>query len=326
VIPLARRVARRLLVALPLAWAVRTLVFLLIEAVPGRPFAAVEEPGVSRETGARLRRALGADRPAIERYASWLSAFVTGDLGSSYSLHRPVAGLVIEGLENTSLLAGTAIVVQFGLGTLAGMLAARRRGGWLDRTISASASALYAMPSFWIGSVLVTLLAVRLGWFPPTQMRSIDAHELSPLARVTDIAWHLVLPCLALALPAAGGIALYVRDEVAAALARAFARASRARGLSERRVLWRHGLAHALLPLAQLFGLVLPGVVGGSVLVEVLFAWPGMGRLLHQAVLARDAPLVLGCTWAGTVAVILGSLVADLLSALVDPRVGEAAT
>jgi peptide/nickel transport system permease protein len=326
VIPLARRVARRLLLALPLAWAVLTLVFLLVEVVPGRPFAATEEPGFSTEAAAKLRRALGADRPAIERYASWLGAFATGDLGLSYSLRRPVVELVTEGLENTCLLAGAAIVVQFGLGTLAGVLAARRRGRWLDRMITASASALYAMPSFWIGSVLVALLAVRLGWFPPTQMRSIDAHELWPLARAADVAWHLVLPCLALALPAAGGIALYVRDEVAAALSRAFARAGRARGLSERRVVWRHGLAHALLPLAQLLGLVLPGVLGGSVLVEVLFAWPGMGRLLHQAVLARDAPLVLGCTWAGTIAVIVGSLAADLLSVALDPRVGEAAT
>ena len=117
-----------------------------------------------------------------------------------------------------------------------------------------------------------------------------------------------------------------MRDEVAAALARAFARAGRARGLSASRVVWRHALAHALVPLAQLLGLVLPGIVGGSVLVEVLFAWPGMGRLLHQAVLARDAPLVLGCTWAGTIAVILGSLVADLLTTVLDPRVGEIAT
>jgi peptide/nickel transport system permease protein len=154
-------------------------------------------------------------------------------------------------------------------------------------------------------------------------MRSVDAPDLDAAARFLDALRRAVLPCLALALPPAGGIALYVRDQVEAALARGHVRAARARGLTRRRVLVRHALRSVLLPVVNLFGLALPGIVGGSVVVETLFAWPGMGRLAYQAVLARDEPLILGCACAGTAAVILGSLLADLAGAALHPRVRE---
>lgn len=321
-----RRIVRRLLLALPLIWGVVTVVFLLVELVPGRPFDALDPQAGGRQPATRLRSVLGADAPLATRYAGWLGAVAAGDLGDSWSLRRPVADLLGDGVGNTVLLTGLALLLQFACGTAAGVLAARRPGAWPDRAITATAGLLASVPSFWIGIVLVWLLSVQLGLLPPSQMHSIDAREYTLAERFLDTIRHLILPVLALALPAAAGVALYVRDEVRDVLDRVFIRAARARGLHEARLLWSHGLRPALLPVAQLIGLTLPGLISGSVVVETLFAWPGMGRMLHQAVLARDQPLILGCTVVGSLMVVLGSLVADLMSLALDPRLREPAS
>jgi len=315
---------RRIISALPLVVGVLTLVFLLVQLVPGDPFRRAEGPDVSREAADRLGEAFGTDRPLPERYLSWLANFLGGDLGTSYSLRRPVTVLLKEAIGNTMLLAGLAIALQFLLGTGAGIAAARLHGSAIDRAVGGAAGILYALPSYWLGLLLTWTLSVRLGWLPASQMHAIDAHDFGPLQRALDALRHLVLPCLSLALPAAGGIALYVRDEMRAALGRGFVQGVRARGVGEAGVILRHGLSNALLPVVNLLGLALPGLVGGSVVIEVLFAWPGMGRLAYQAVLAQDEPLVLGCVWIASLMVIGGNLLADLLSAALDPRVREA--
>ena len=275
------------------------------------------------EAAEHLRQIFGAERSLPERYLSWLAGFFSGDLGISFSHRRSVAELLGEAVGNTFALAGTAILLQFLLGTAAGVAAAAGRSRWLDRGIAVGASLIYSLPSYWLALALVWLFSVRLGWLPVSQMHSIDAADLGAWSRLLDSLRHLVLPCLSLALPAAAGIALYVREEVRDSLWREFVRTARARGVGERQVILRHSLSHALLPVVNLFGLALPGIVGGSVVLEVLFAWPGMGRLAYQAVLSRDEPLILGCTWLASLFVVAGSLAADLLSAWVDPRVRE---
>ncbi len=315
---------RRLVAILPLALGVLTVVFLLLEVLPGRPFGL--EPGTGVRPGAAddLRRIFAADRPLVERYLDWLRGFLTGDLGISFAYRRPVGALISEAAGNTVTLAGLALAMQFLLGTAAGTAAAAADRKSIDRLITGTSSVLYSVPSFWLAVVLVSLVSVRLGWLPVSQMRSLDAAELGPWPRLVDVLRHLVLPCLSLALPAAAGIALYVRDEMRATLARGFIQAARARGTPRAGVVLRHGLAGVLRPVITLFGLAVPGLLGGSVVIEVLFAWPGMGRLAYQAVLSRDEPLVLGCTWVASLAVIASSLAADLLAAAVDPRVREA--
>ena len=316
-------VTKRLLASVPLLLGVLTLVFLLLEAAPGEPFQTLSEPGADPHAAERLRRVFGADRPVDERYLDWLSGFLTGDLGVSPSLRRPVFELVREAAGNTVVLAGSALILQFLAGIALGATAAWARGRLLDRAITLAASVLYSIPSYWLGLVLVWLLAVRFGLFPVSQMHSLDAPALGALARLADAAWHLVLPALCLVLPTAAGIALTVRDRMAAALATGYAQSARARGVSRGGVAVRHALRSSLLPVVNLLGLAVPALLGGSVVIEVLFAWPGMGRLAYQAVLARDAPLVLGCTCAGAILVVLGSLGADLLAAILDPRVRE---
>jgi len=317
---------RRVLTALPLLLSVLTLVFLLVQLAPGDPFSLEPGAGVSRDSAGSLRHALRADRPLPLRYFDWVSGFLTGDLGVSYSYRRPVAGLVQEATANTLALAGIAIVLQFLLGSAAGVAAAASRSRGLHRIFSFGAGLVYSVPSYWLGLVMVWLFSVRLGWLPVSQMHSTDAAAMGTWSRLLDSVRHLILPCLSLTLPAAAGIALYVEEEMRAVLARTPIRMARARGLSEKEVLLKHALGGALLPVVNLLGLALPGLVGGSAVLEVLYAWPGMGRLVYQAVLARDEPLILGCTWIGTLVVVAGSLLGDLLSAWVNPPLRESLT
>jgi peptide/nickel transport system permease protein len=317
-------IARRLMAALPLVWGAATLAFLLVEAAPGDPFDLMRQPGVSPEAVERLRQAFGTARPFLPRYLDWLGGLLSGDLGLSPSYRQPAAPLIGAAALNTFVLAAPAILLQFALGLAGGVAAARGRGGRADRALSLGAAALYSVPSYCLALPLAWLLSVRLGWLPASQMRSPGADTLAFLPRLLDALRHMVLPSLALVLPAAAGIALYVRDQMRASLGRAFVSAARARGLGDRQAELRHALRHALRPVVALFGLALPGLFGGGVAIEVLFAWPGLGRLAYQAVLARDLPLVLGCTSLASALVILGSLAADLLAAALDPRVREA--
>lgn len=319
---MAGYLARRSLAAVPLLLGALTLVFLLVQAAPGDPFRLEPAAGVSREAERVHRTAFQADRPLPARYLAWLEGFLTGNLGISFTHRRPVSDLIRESAGNTLMLTGLALVLQFVLGTLSGALAATTRRRWIDRLLTAAASVAYSLPSFWLALALVGLFAVRLGWLPVSQMHAVDAGEHAALWRLFDSLRHLILPCLALALPGAGGIALVAREQVLVGLGRPFARAARARGMG-RTALTRLSLRAALTPLISLLGLSLPGILGGSVVLEVLFAWPGMGRLAYQAVLAKDEPLVLGCACVTAVLVVAGSLLADLLAAWADPRVRE---
>ena len=322
-IPVIGYLGRRALAAVPLLIGVLTLVFLLLEAVPGDPFGGEPQAGRSPEASLRLRLAMGVDRPLVVRYLEWLRGFLTGDLGVSLLYRRSVLDLLVEGASNTLLLSGAALLLQFLLGTALGVATVWDESRRTDRLMTPVASLIYSVPSFWLGLVLVWLFSVRLGWLPVSQMRDIDAASLGFVARAGDLLRHLILPCLALTLPSAAGIALLVREEMRASLGKSFIRSARARGVGRRRILLKHSLAACLLSLVTLLGLALPGLLAGSVVLEVLFAWPGMGRLAYEGVLARDGPLVLGCTWIGALMVVAGSLIADLLAALVDPRVRE---
>jgi peptide/nickel transport system permease protein len=313
---------RRVLAAAPLLLGSLTLLFLLLQLVPGRPFTAEAGAGASPAATERLRRISGSQQPVVNRYLAWVGGMLGGDLGYSWSERRPVAEAVRDAAARTLLLAGTATVLQFAIGFGLG-LGAAAAGRRLDRLLTAGAGVLYSVPSFWLGLLLVGFFSVRLGWLPVSQIHAPEAAAWGAWPRFLDAARHLVLPCLALALPGAGGIALFVRDEVRAALAEGLARAARSRGLGRTRLVLRHGAGRALLAVTVLFGLAIPGLLGGSVVIETLFAWPGMGRIAYQGTLARDEPLVLGCAGVAALLVIAGSLAADLLAAAVDPRVRE---
>lgn len=324
---LVRYAARRLLQAVPLLVGILTLTFVLLHLAPGDPTATYLTDNVSPEVVERTRARLGLDRPLPVQYLKWVGAFATGDWGTSYVGGEPaVAERIGAALPNTLLLGLVSLVLIFVLGGLIGVVQAVRQYGISDTTLTIGSLALYSMPGFWLG--LMMQIAVSSSWWPDALSLPvsgiIDVREhpgMSPLQQVLDVARHMVLPTIALGLASAAGIARYMRGEMLEVIHQDYVRTARAKGLSERRVIFGHALRNALIPIASLLGLYLPLLIGGSVVVEKVFAWPGMGLLLYDSVLARDYPVVMAATFLFGALVVAGNLVSDLLYAVLDPRI-----
>lgn len=228
-----------------------------------------------------------------------------------------------EALPNTIALALGATAVEYAAALALGLLAARRAGRPIDHAIRFGTLALYSLPTFWFGLMGILLFGYVWPILPPGDMLSVGAERLPPAARLLDVAWHLVLPASVIGLSAAGGTARFVRNSLLAVLSQDYVVAARAKGLSERRVLWVHGMRNALVPLTQILGFSLPILLNGVLVLEVVFSWPGVGRLAWGAILARDYPVVIAATALSGTLIVLGNLLADLLLGLVDPRVRE---
>jgi len=300
-----------------------TAAFLLLEALPGGPGAVVEDPRVPPAHQLRLRAVLGLDRPLPERYARFVGAALRGDWGVSFSSQRPVARLVAEAAPNTAALALAALAIEMLVGVPLGLVAARR-GGAVDRAVRALSLALWSVPSFWLGLVLVLLFALALPWLPAGGVASPGAGDWSPLARALDLLRHLALPALAIGLPAAAGTARFARAAFLDVLREPFHLAARARGLPPRTLFLRHLLLPASAPLVELAGLSIGALLSGSLVVEIVFARPGLGRLAYDALAARDYPVLLATATVAAGAVILASLFAEVAHAVLDPRARRA--
>jgi len=299
--------------------------FLLLEAAPGDAVDAylAGAGGADAQRIAELRAAWGLDRGPVQRLAAYAGALAEGDLGWSSAFERPVRDVVLERLPVTLTLMGLATTIAFGLGSLLGVLAGARPGSLRDRALSLASLALYAVPGFWLGLVLIVVFAVDLRWLPVGGIETIASGKTG-LARLADIGLHLALPVATLSLVY---LALYLRlmrDRMAALWHEPFVLALRARGIPRRRVVWRHVARNALLPVVTMLGLQAASMLGGSVVVESVFAVPGFGRLAAEAVAKRDMPLLLGVILCGAVAVIAANLLVDLAYARLDPRVGSA--
>jgi peptide/nickel transport system permease protein len=321
-----RILARRLLEALLVVLVAASATFVLAHAAPGDPFsAAIENPFITPEARARLRAAWGLDRPLPEQYVRWLGAVARGDLGPSLSQHRPVRDAIAEALPATLLLSGTGLVVAFAFGIGLGAWQATHRGRPLERIARSATLAISAMPDFWLALVAMLALAYWVPIFPVSGIVDAANYDYWPLwRRMLDRLHHLVLPASVLALLAAAGIARFQRAALLEALGEEWARTARAKGVGERAVVLRHALRNALSPTLALVGLSLPALAGGAVFVERVFAWPGMGTLALNAVSTRDYYLIMGCVLAGSTLVALGSLVADVLAVIADPRLRRA--
>ncbi|MBK9977789.1 MAG: ABC transporter permease [Gemmatimonadetes bacterium] len=313
---------RRLLQGLAILFMVATVTFALIHAAPGEPFAAqLEDARFTPEMSATLRRQYGLDAPLTTQYARFLTQLVRGDLGNSLSQHQPVREILAQALPRTLVLMSAALAAGFALGVVTGAAQAARAGTRLDRVAGRISVALSALPDFWLALALMLVFAMRLRWFPVSGMFDQTMHEyMSPMGKLRDVAWHLVLPATTLALIIGAVVARHQRQALVDILPEDFVRSARAKGVRERTVVMRHALRNALLPTITLLGLALPALVGGAVIIENIFGWPGMGRVALDAIAARDYPVVLGTTMVGSLLVVLGSLFADLLSAVVDPR------
>ncbi len=322
------QVTRRLLLGLGVVLGVVTLTFLLINLAPGDPARLWVPPGSGAEELEAARRALGLDRPLGIRYLDWLGDFLRGDWGVSLAQQRPVTHILGDALPHTLLLSAASLIITYLAGILIGAIQAWRHRKPIDTGLTIGTLMLYGMPSYWLAIMLVLCFsygAARWGWpgwlqLPAIGVTSLDAELYTPWQRVVDRMRHLALPLVTLGIIGAAGMARFARGAVLDVRGRDFIRAARSKGIHPLRVEMRHVLRNALLPVITLLGLSLPALVSGTVFVEVIFAWPGMGRVMVGAVGARDYPLVMATTVVFAVLVVIGNLLADLMYGAADPR------
>jgi peptide/nickel transport system permease protein len=319
---LLRYVVRRLLQAIPVVLGVVILNFLLLQLAPGdaATVLAGEAGGAPAEYVQALRERFGLDKPVPVQLALYVKNILALDLGYSFRNQSPVLPLILARLSATLLLMGTTLVISLGLGVLLGLLAAVWVRTWKDHVISVAAIIAYAMPLFWIGLMLILLFAIKLDWLPTSGMEDAAAFYEGP-ERVVDIARHLVLPAITLSL---FYMALYARLMRATMLEQHgldYVTTARAKGLTERQITMRHVLRNALMPVVTVAGVQVGGLLGGSVVVESVFAWPGLGQLAFQSLFARDLNLLLGIFFISSCLVVIVNIIVDVVYVLLDPRV-----
>jgi peptide/nickel transport system permease protein len=309
-------VLQRVFQAVIAIWAVLTIGFLLLTAAPGDPVTFMLGDVSDQALAASIRERLGLDAPLPVRYWTYIDGVLHGQLGHSYIYGRPVVDMIGSRFGPTILLFAAQFVISTILGITLGALSAYKKGSWLDRAVMTLSITWYSLPVFWSGQLLLLLLGLRLEWFPLFGMTSL----VTELPAWLDILWHLTLPALTLALLYTAFIARLTRASMVEALAEDYILTARAKGISELAVV-RHAFRNALLPVVTILALNVGGVMGGAVLVETVYSWPGMGRLLYQSISTRDYPLVLGLFLGISFVVIVANLVADICYALFDPRI-----
>jgi peptide/nickel transport system permease protein len=317
-----RYVFRRLLQAIPVVLGVVVLNFLLLQLAPGdaATVLAGEAGGAPAEYVQALRQRFGLDKPVPVQLALYVKNILALDLGYSFRNQSPVLPLILARLSATLLLMGTTLVLSLGIGVLLGLMAAVWVRSWKDHLISVAAIIAYAMPLFWIGLMLILLFAIKLDWLPTSGMEDAAAFY-EGWERVVDIARHLILPAVTLSL---FYMALYARLMRATMLEQRgldYVTTARAKGLSERQITLRHVVRNALMPVVTVAGVQVGGLLGGSVVVESVFAWPGLGQLAFQALFARDLNLLLGIFFISSCLVVAINIVVDVVYVLLDPRV-----
>jgi peptide/nickel transport system permease protein len=316
-----RYLAGRLLQSLVVVLLVAAASFFLAHLAPGGPFA-LEDPRVSEAVREHWRAQFGLDRPLPEQFGRFLLGLLRGDLGYSFSHRAPVGQTLASAIPRTLLLMGVALALSIGAGVALGVYQAVRRGRPVERVLNGASLFFYSLPDFWLALVMVLAFSYWLPIFPAGGIVDATIHEyLGFWGRVWDRVRHLVLPAATLALLTTAAFARYQRAAMLEVVELDFVRTARAKGLPERSVVGRHALRNALLPVITLIGLSLPALVGGAVFVETVFSWPGMGRLAANAIASRDYPLITASVAVGGVMVTLGSLLADVLYAVADPRV-----
>jgi peptide/nickel transport system permease protein len=321
---MTRYIGSRLLLAVPTLFGIVVLVFLLLHLAPGSPVTALGgESGrrVSQRAAQEMQRVYGLDRPLPERFGRWILRIARFDLGESFVDHRPVLARIAEALPYTLLLNGLALLLTLAVAVPLGVVAGGRPESALDTAAGTLLFALYSLPAFWAALLLQALFSVKLHWLPLYGVAS-DAAP-GGWAGLLDRLAHLALPLTCLTYGSLAFFARLVRASVAEVRTADFVLAARARGLSRRQALWKHGFRNALLPLITVLGLVLPGLLSGSVIIERIFAWPGLGRLYFDSILARDYPVVLALSLLGAVATLVITLTADIAYAIADPRVRD---
>lgn len=308
-------IVRRLVAAVPVLFGLTVIVFGIMALIPGDPAQAILGAYATPENVERINRDLGLDKTLVEQYVIWLTNLLQGDFGRSYSLNRPVIDEVLERFSATLILAGSALVLCSVFGLLAGIVSAVRQFGWADRAITFLVLIGISTPSFWLGLLLILLFAVNLKLLPASGMFAIYGGGDLP-----DLLQHLVLPAVTLSVVATGVIARLTRTAMLEVLRQDYIRTARAKGLTERRVIYRHAFKAALVSVVPVIGIQAGFVIGGAVYIETVFQWPGIGAMLVKAISTRDLLLVQGGVLVVAAAYVLFNLVADVAQYMLDPR------
>jgi peptide/nickel transport system permease protein len=318
---MATYVLRRLIQAIPILVGISVISFLIINLAPGDPTDRFRSGRVSPETIQNLIRLYGLDKPLPEQFVSWFTAFWQFPFrvdawGYSFVDGRPVVEKVFEKIPTTLELMGTSLLVTMVVSVPLGVLAAVKQYSWADKIITTMATVGYALPSFVLGILLLYIFAIRLNIFP-----SFGRQSLGQEGNFPDFLWHLVLPVSSLAIQQVAGWSRYMRSSMLEVLQQDYIRTARAKGLADSRVLFKHALRNALLPVITLLGLTLPSLLAGAAITETIFSWPGLGFMAVQSVTTNDFPVVLAIVMIGGMMVLLGNLLADILYGFVDPRI-----
>ncbi|HUP00540.1 MAG TPA: ABC transporter permease [Gemmatimonadota bacterium] len=313
---------KRILQSVPILLGASTIIFFLMHAAPGDPTSIyLGNPNIDPAVIEQMRRNLGLDQPVHIQYVKWISSFLTGEFGYSFSQHRPISEILKDAIPNTLLLSAVALLIIFLIGVVIGTVQAVRQYSWIDNTATIASFFLYSMPSFWFGLMLILLFGYKLQWLPASQMTAVNYDFLSPSDQIVDRLKHLLLPAVALGFGGAAAVARYMRSGMLEQIRQDYVRTARAKGLGEGVVVFKHALRNALIPVVTLLGLYIPFLMSGAVLIETIFAWPGMGRTIVTAIFQRDYPVVLASAFVISIMVILGNLLSDVLYSVVDPRV-----
>lgn len=313
---------RRVLQMIPLILGVTFLTFVIINLIPGSPADIVRsDPKIRPEARARIEKSLGLDKPWPERYVTWLADLARGDLGESMHNRVPVVDRIGAVLPNTLLLTVSALALALAVAIPLGVYAALNHRSWIDRALNVFSVSLYSMPTFFLAYVLVIVFALMFRQWGLPSLPVGGMVDTRGGGGFWDRVEHLILPATTLALIQIGGWSAYIRSQMLETLQQDFVRTAHAKGLRERAVLYAHALRNAILPLVTLVGLSLPDLFGGAIIIESIFAWPGIGRLTLEAVDRRDYTLIMGTTLMFAVLTMVGNLLADVMNAVLDPRI-----
>ncbi len=316
-------IIRRLLGIIPLVLGITIISFAIIHLAPGKPTTQQElmSPRISYEARARLEKLYDLDKPLHIQYIKWLNRIARLDLGTSIIDGRPAVDKIIERIPVTLTINILALILILAISVPLGIKAAGKPGSLFDKTTTVAVFVGFALPAFWVALLLMQLFSIKLGWLPISGIKSLDFEYFSWPKKILDLAHHLVLPVFVSAIGGLAGFSRYIRQNMVHALSQPFIITAKAKGLSQRQILYRHAFPNAALPLITILGLSVPGLLGGSIIFESIFALPGLGQLFYTAVMMRDYNLIMASVVLGAVLTMLGNLAADIAYAYADPRI-----
>jgi peptide/nickel transport system permease protein len=316
-------ILKRLLGMIPVLLGITVISFAIVHLAPGKPTTLDQalNPKVSPEIRLRMVKLYGLDKPLPEQYWEWTKRLLRFDFGKSFSDNRPVLDKIMERIPLTVSINFLSLVFVFLVAIPMGIKAALEPGKGFDNFTTIFSFVLFAMPTFWLALLLMQFLCITLGWLPISGLKSLDFEYFSFGRKIWDITWHLILPVFVSSLGSLAVISRYMRSSMREALGQPYIYTARAKGLPGNQVVYKHALRNASLPIVTIIGLSIPGLLGGSVIFESIFALPGLGRLFYEAVMMRDYPLIMAEVVLGAVLTMLGNLIADISYAYVDPRI-----